>query len=148
MAGSFTDYMENLVLDSAFGRSSTALSTGANHMDNLVMGLWESTGSSVVDAITGSATGECPGSTYSRKNFTNSSANFTNSTAGVKYLKTAVSLTTAAGSDWGTIGFITIGTSSGSSGQILTWSTVTGGTKVINSGDSVTVTTDLSITLT
>ena len=148
MAGSFTDYMENLVLDSVFGRSSTSLSTGANHMDNLAFGLWESTGGSVADAMTGETTGECAGSTYVRKNLANSSAGWANCTGGVKKLKTAVTMTTAAGSDWGTIGYITIGTSSGSSGSIIVWSTVTGGAKTVNSGDTVTVTTDFSITLT
>ena len=148
MAGSFSDYMENLVLDSAFGRSSTALSTGAGHMSNLAFALWRSTGASVGDAMTGATTGECGGSTYSRKNLANSSAGWANSTGGVKKLKSAVVMTTAAGSDWGTVGYITIGTSSGSGGNILVWSTIDGGAKTINAGDTVTITTGLSITLT
>ena len=148
MAGSFSDYMENLVLDTAFGRSSTALSTGANHMDNIAFALWESTGSSVADAMTGATTGECAGTGYERKNLANSSANFCNSTAGSKSLKVAAVITTDADSDWGTVGWITLGTSSGSGGNILGWSTISGGTKVINSGDTVTITTDLTVTLT
>ena len=150
MAGSFTDYLENLTLDSIFGRSSTSLSTGAPHMANLAFGLWESTGASVGDAMDGATTGECAGSTYSRVNLTNSSASWANSTGGAKSLKVSggVEFTTAAGSDWGTVGFITVGTSSGSSGEILVWSTITGGPKTINSGDTVTVTTAMEITLT
>jgi|GEM_PF-5441775 len=148
MAGSYTDYMENLIQNSVFGRSSTALSTGANHLDNIAFGLWNSTGASVGDAMTGATTGECAGSTYVRKNLANSSANWANSTGGVKLLKTAVTMTTAAGADWGTIGSIVLCTSSGAGGQVIVWSTLTGGAKTINSGDTVTVTTGFSITLT
>jgi hypothetical protein len=57
-------------------------------------------------------------------------------------------VTTAAGSDWGTIGaFAIYNTDSTSAGFALCWTTLTGGAKTINSGDSVTITTDLTITL-
>jgi hypothetical protein len=148
MAGSFTDWAENAILDHFLGRSTTDLSTGNTKLDNIAFGLWESTGASVGDAMTGETTGECAGSTYSRVNQVNSSNSWANSAAGVKNLKASVEMTTAAGTDWGTVGWITIGTSSGSSGQIIAWTTITGGTKTINSGDTVTITTDYSITLT
>jgi hypothetical protein len=147
MAGSFTDWAEQNTLDMIFGLSSTEFSTGGALITNLAFSLWESTGASVGDTMTGETTGECAGSTYARKNLTNSSDSWANSTGGTKELKTAVVMTTAAGSDWGDIGYIAIGTSSGSSGQIICWSTITGGAVTVNSGDTVTVTTDFTITL-
>lgn len=147
MAGSFTDWAEKHTLDTIFGMSSTQFSTGGALIANLAFSLWESTGASVGDTMTGETTGECAGSTYARKNLANSSDNWANSTGGTKELKTAVVMTTAAGSDWGDIGYIAIGTSSGSSGQIICWSTITGGAVTVNSGDTVTVTTDFTITL-
>lgn len=143
MAGSFSNWGENAVLDAALGGSSE-LSTG---IANWYVSLWESTGG-VSDAITGGDTGECPGSTYARVAIPNTSEYWANCTGGVKLLKVAATMTTAAGADWGTIGYICIGTSGTSSGNILVWSTVTGGAKVINSGDTVIVSTGFSVTLT
>ena len=145
MAGSFTDFAENGVLDTVFGAEET-FSTSAH--PNLYFSLWRSTGASVGDAMTGATTGECAGSTYARVAHANTTANWAHSTAGVKLLKVACTMTTAAGSDWGTIGAIGIGTSGVSAGNIIVWSTLTGGAKVINSGDTVVVSTGYSITVT
>ena len=152
MAGSFSDAMEKHVLDLAFGglaAASTALSTG--NLANLWIALLESTADNLGDAWTPASTGECAGSTYVRKSFANSSANWCNTTAGtgIKQLKTAHVCTTAAGADWGTIGGIAVCSSSstGVGGFALCWTTLTGGAKVINAGDTVTVTTALTITL-
>jgi hypothetical protein len=148
MAGSFSDYMEKYVLDNCFGQNTTAISTGG--LANLYIALLESTADNLGDAWTNTATGECPGSTYARKSFTNSTANWCNTTAGsgIKKLKTAITFTTAAGNDWGTIGgFAICNSNSTASGWALCWTTLTGGAKVVNSGDSLVVTTDLTITL-
>lgn len=150
MAGSFTNWLAAETLDTIFGQSSTELSTGGATIANISFCLWNSTGASVGETMTGATTGECAGSTYDRINLANSSANWANSTAAdpaTKQLKTAVTMTTSAGSDWGTVGYIVLCTSSGSGGQVLVWSTIDGGTVTINSGDTVTVTTDLTITL-
>ena len=145
MAGSFTDYVEKGVLDTLFGSNSVALSTG--NFANLYIGLYAGV---MADSMTALTTGECAGSTYARKIFTNSTATWCNTTlgTGIKQLKTAIVVTTAAGSDWGTItGFAILDTTSTSAGNALCYSTLTGGSKVINAGDSVTITTDLTITL-
>lgn len=148
MAGSFSDAMERYVLDNCFGQNTTEISTGG--LATLNIALLESTADNLGDAWTNTSTGECAGSTYVRKEFTNSTANWCNTTAGtgVKKLKTAIVFTTAAGADWGTIGgFAICTTASTAAGWALCWTTLTGGAKVINSGDSITITTALTITL-
>ena len=149
MAGSFSDPMEKYVLDNCFGQNTTRLSTGG--LGTLYIALLESTADNANDTWDVGSTGECPGSTYARKGFTNSSSMWCNTTAGtgVKKLKKSIVVTTAAGSDWGTIGYFTICSSgtTGTGGFTLCWTSLTGGAKVINSGDSITVTTALSITL-
>ena len=147
MAGSFTDYVEKGVLDTLFGSNSVALSTG--NFGTLYIGLYEST-ATPGDTLSALTSGECLGSTYARKSFTNSTATWCNTTlgTGIKKLKTAIVFTTAAGSDWGIIGsFAILDTDSTSAGNALCWSTLTGGNKTINTGDSVSITTDLTITL-
>lgn len=148
MAGSFTDLAEKYILDNLFGQNTTACGTGS--LATLYVGLLESTADilSSLDTITALTTGECAGSTYARKSFTNSSDTWCNTTAGggIKQLKAAVTITTAAGSDWGTIGgFAIYNSDSTSAGWALVSSTCA--VKVINSGDPVVLTTDLTITL-
>ena len=148
MAGSFGDSMEKYVLDCVFGANTTEISTGG--LATLHIALLESTADNLGDAWTPLSTGECPGSTYARKSVTNTTDTWCNTTAGtgIKKLKTAQVITTAAGSDWGTIGgFAFCTTASTASGWMLCWTTLTGGAKVINSGDSITVTTAFAITL-
>ena len=135
MAGSLTNWGENAVLDAGFGGSSE-ISTG---VANLYLSLWESTAGSVSDTITGGDTGECPGSTYARIAVPNTSEYWQNCTGGVKALKVATTFTTAAGADWGTLGYVCVGTSGTSGGNILAWSTIGDGAKVVNSGDTVIV---------
>lgn len=146
--GSFTDLAEKYVLDNLFGQNTTAVSTAA--LATLYVGLLESTAGILasLDTVTALTSGECLGSTYGRKSFTNSSDTWCNTTAGggIKQLKAAVTITTAAGSDWGTIGgFAIYNTDSTSAGWALVASTCA--VKVINSGDPVVLTTDLTITL-
>lgn len=149
MAGSFSDYMEKYVLDNCFGQNTTRISTGG--LATLYIALIASTADNLGDAWDVGTTGECAGSTYARKSFTNSSSMWCNTTAGtgVKKLKKAITVTTAAGSDWGTIGGFAVCSSgtTGTGGFTLCWTTLTGGAKVINSGDSITITTGLQITL-
>lgn len=148
MAGSFNDAMEKYVLDNCFGQNTTEISTGG--LATLHLALLESTADNATDAWTPLSTGECPGSTYARKAITNTTTMWCNTTlgTGIKKLKKAIVVTTAAGADWGTIGYFAIcTTASTEAGWALCWTSLTGGAKVINSGDSVTVTTALTITL-
>jgi hypothetical protein len=148
MAGSFNDAMEKYVLDNCFGQNTTEISTGG--LATLNIALLESTADNLGDAWTPLSTGECPGSTYARKVFTNSSSMWCNTTAGtgIKKLKKAIVCTTAAGADWGTVGgFAICTTASTAAGWALCWTTISAGAKVINSGDSITITTALTITL-
>lgn len=132
MAGSKSNWYENIVLDHALGRSTTALSTGANA--TLYVALWNST---INDTWTSTSTGECAGSTYARVAVTNSSANWTNSTAGSKQNKTVIQFTTSAGSDWGTVqAFSIMDGNSTTTGNILYWGDLTVN-QTISSGNTV-----------
>lgn len=149
MAGSFSDDMEKYVLDNCFGQNTTRISTGG--LGTLYIALLESTADNLGDSWSCGSTGECAGSTYARKSFTNSSDTWCNTTAGtgIKQLKAAITFTTSAGADWGTIGGFVVCSSgtTGTGGFALCWTTLTGGAKTINAGDSIVVTTDLTITL-
>lgn len=132
MAGSKSDWLENVVLDSILGKSSTELSTG-KVAATVYVALYNST---VNDAVT-SLTDECAGSTYAREAVTNSSANWTNCTGGSKQNKTAVVFTTAAGSDWGTIkSFAIHDGNSTSAGNVYYWGDLTAN-QTIASGNVV-----------
>ena len=132
MAGSKSDYLENLVLDSILGKSSTELSTGKVPA-TVYIALYNTT---VNDTVT-SLTDECVGTTYAREPVTNSSANWTNSTAGSKQNKTAVVFTTAAGSDWGTIkSFAIHDGNSTAAGNVFYWGDLTAD-QTIASGNTV-----------
>ena len=141
MAGSKSNWLEDLVLDSVLGKSSTNLSTAAVPGTVYVV-LYNST---VNDTWTSTSTGQCAGSTYTRSmgSVTNSSANWTNSTAGSKQNKTVIQFTTSAGSDWGTIQSFAILTSTstvaggdGSTNSVLYWGDLTS-SQVISAGNTV-----------
>lgn len=133
MAGSKSDWLEVAVGDHLLGKSSTNLSTAAVG-STVWVALWNST---INDTWTTTSTGECAGSTYARINVVNSSANWTNSTAGSKQNKTAVTFTTAAGADWGTIQSFSISDSSSTSaGNIYYWGDLTVN-QTIASGNTV-----------
>ena len=135
--------MENTILDHWLGRSTTALSTGANATVYVAL-----LTIAYDDAWTPLATGECPGSTYARAAVTNSSANWTNSTAGSKQNKTAISFTTSAGADWGTIqSFVICDSNSTSAGNALFGADLSA-SQVIAAGNTVSFATGaLVITL-
>jgi hypothetical protein len=141
MAGSFSDAWENIVLDTIFGRHNTTnVSTGK--LANLQARLYN-----VALTDTGTAlTNQCAGATYHQVAITNSTTMWAQSTGGTKKLKKAVVFTTAAGSDWGTLKGIAIcDTTSTGAGNIIVWTTLAD--KVINTGDSVTLTTAFTVTL-
>ena len=132
MAGSKSDYLENEVLDHILGRTATTVFTGA--LATVYIALWNST---ITDAWTPLATGECAGSTYARAAVTNSSASWTNSTAGTKHNKVTITFTTSAGADWGTIkAFSICDTASTSAGNMLYWGDLASN-QTINTGNTV-----------
>lgn len=147
MAG-LSNAAEAIVLDSVWGKSSTALSTGTGGSPSTwVLALYAST-TTITDAFTASSTGECVGSTYARIKVANSSANFTNSTdGGSKTNKTAFTFTTSAGADWGTVAAMAFldTTSTGAGGTMWAYSTFAAQT--ISAGNTVQLATG-SITLT
>ena len=134
MAGSKANYLEDAVLDSVLGKSSTLLSTGAGGVAGTVyIALYNTTVNDTVTALTD----ECAGSTYARIAVTNSSANWTNSTAGSKQNKTVITFTTAAGADWGTIqSFAILDAASTSAGNAYYWGDLTA-SQAISSGNTV-----------
>ena len=132
MAGSKSDWFEDIVLDHTLGRSTTALSTGLRA--TVYVSLWNST---INDTWTSTSTGECAGSTYARVAVTNSSANWTNSTSGSKQNKTVVEFTTAAGSDWATVQAFGIHDgNSTATGNMIYWGDLTV-SQTIASGNTV-----------
>ena len=134
MAGSKSDWLENVVLDSILGKSSTELSTGSGGIPSTVyVRLYNST---INDAAT-AATDRCAGSTYADVNVANSSANWTNAASGSKQNKTEIVFTNSAGSDWGTIkSFAILDTNSTTTGNVLYWGDLTS-SQSISSGNVV-----------
>ena len=133
MAGSKSNWLEDAVLDSILGKSSTLLSTGLVAATQYIS-LWNST---INDTWTSTSTGECAGSTYAREALTNSSASWTNSTAGSKTTKVVVEFTTAAGSDWGTVkAFAIHDSASTATGNIYYWGDLTAN-QTIATGNTV-----------
>lgn len=133
MAGSKSDWLEDVILDHLLGESSTQLSTGSV-ANTVYVSLWNST---INDTWTSTSTGECAGSTYARAAVVNTSANWTNSTAGSKQNKTVIEFTTNAGSDWGTVkAFAIHDGDSTATGNIYYWGDLTVN-QTIASGNTV-----------
>lgn len=134
MAGSKSNYLENRIINSIVGASTTWTAPGT-----VYIGLWAST---MNDTFTATSTGECAGANYARVAVTNTtSANWTKATAGVVTNKAVISFTTAASTGWGTINcFAVLDTTSTSSGNILFWGDLTV-PQAISAGNVVRFTT-------
>ena len=132
MAGSKSDWLENVVLDSILGKSSTELSTG-KVAATVYIALYNTTVNDTITALTD----ECVGTTYARVSVANTSANWTNSTGGSKQNKTEVSFTANAGSDWGTVkSFAVLDSNSTTAGNAYYWGDLTA-EQTIASGNTV-----------
>lgn len=133
--GSFTDYLENRVLDHIFGATaSTAPAT-------LYVGLSTTT---ITDA--GGNITEPSGNGYARVAVTNNSTNFPAASGGAKANGTAITFPQASGS-WGTVIDFFISDAS-SAGNIYGYGTLTV-SKAVTSGDTLSFAIgDLDITLT
>lgn len=121
MAGSKSNYLENLVINTVIGKSTDLTSTVPSTM---YIALLNTTAN---DSWQPSDTGECQGADYSRYKFTNSTAsNWTKATTGLVENKATFTFTTSASTGWGTINaFAIVDTSSTSSGNAYYWGDLT-----------------------
>ncbi len=133
--GSFTDYLENRVLNHFFGGTASTAPTP------LYLGL-----STTTIADDGSNITEPSGNNYSRVSITNNSTNWPNASGGAKANGVAFDFPQASGS-WGTvIDFFLSDASSG--GNIYAYGTLTVA-KAVSSGDTLSFAIgELDITLT
>ena len=128
MAGSKSDWLENLVINAIIGKSTTLDTTIPS---TLFIALLNTTAS---DTWSPTDTGEVPlnlttgsGEKYVRYKFTNSTAsNWTKATTGTVQNKAVFTFTTSASTGWGTVNAVAIvDTSSTSSGNTLYWGDLT-----------------------
>lgn len=137
MANNKTNYTEQATANYWLGKSYTSTAP-----PTLYPRLIQSTATFNGETWNGSDTGECAGSTYQNRvqnaAITNSSTMWTNDTGGGgKTNKVAITITTAAGSDWGTVSRVvfTSSYSTGTTGVSLFYSTFS--PAVIASGNTV-----------
>ncbi len=121
MAGSKSNYLENLVINTVIGKSTDLTAATPS---TLWIALMNST---VNDAWAPTDTGECPGANYARYKFTNSTAsNWTKATTGLVQNKATFTFTTSASTGWGTLNsFAIVDTSSTGSGNAWYWGDLT-----------------------
>lgn len=132
--GSFADFLENKLLDHAFGGSDYTRAA------TLYIGLSTTT---ITDA--GGNITEPSGNNYSRVSVTNNSTNFPAASGGAKSNGTAITFPQASGS-WGTVTDFFISDAS-SGGNILGYGALTT-SKAVTNGDTVSFAIgDLDITL-
>ena len=134
--GSFSNFLENEVLDHLFGKATyTAPAT-------LYVGLWKA---ALSDSSSGSTANEVSGGSYVRKAVTNNNTNWPTASGGAKANGTAITFVTATAS-WGTVTYFAI-LDAASAGNILGWGQLTVA-KTIGSGDTASFAVgDLDITL-
>lgn len=134
MAGSFSDYLEDELLDHVFGNA--AYSAPAT----LYVALY-----TAAPSDSGGGT-EVTGGSYARASVTNNATNFPASSGGAKANGTAITFTQASAS-WGTVAAFGIFDAS-SGGNLLAWADLTA-SKAVDSGDTASFAIgDLDITLT
>lgn len=121
MAGNKSNFLENLVINTILGGSTTI--NAAAVPSTLYIALLNTTAN---DSWQPTDTGECIGANYSRYQFTNSTALWTIATVGTVQNKTTLTYTTAASTGWGTIqSAVIVTTNSTSSGNSLYWGDLT-----------------------
>ena len=121
MAGSKSNYLENLVINTIIGKSTDLTATVPSTM---WIALLNTTAN---DSWVPTATGECAGANYARYKFTNStSSNWTKATVGTVQNKATFTFTTSASTGWGTVqAFAIVDTSSTGSGNTYYWGDLT-----------------------
>ena len=133
MAGSKSDYLENLVVNTIIGKSTDLT---AAIPSTLFIALLNTTAN---DAWQPTDTGEVPlnltptTAAYTRYKFTNSTANWTKATTGAVQNKVTFTFTTSASTGWGTVqSFAIVDTSSTSSGNTIYWGDLTSPVAISN----------------
>lgn len=139
MAGSFSDFLENEVLDHLFSAATyTAPST-------TYVGLWTS---ALSDTSTGGTSGEVSGGSYARVNYANDATNWPAASAGAKANGTAITFAQAT-ADWGTVSYVALlDTSTAGVGNILCWADLTVAKAVGTNDTAEFAVGDFDITLT
>ena len=137
MAGSKSDYLENLFLDTVLGgtNASTYVAPATDlGLASVWIGLWTTAGS-LTDASTGDEVNEVStsGTAYARLEVVNNTANWPTAVSGVKQNGAAATWPQATIA-WGTINQFAI-CSADTSGEILFWGDITT-PKTINVGDT------------
>lgn len=133
MAGSLSDYGENLHLDAVLGSGTPA---------TVYIGLWTS---ALADASTGATAGEVSAGDYDRLAVTNNTTNWPAASAGAKANGAAFTFTEAS-SSWGTVSYIGI-FDAATGGNLIGWADLDTA-KAIASGDTFEIAVgDLDITL-
>jgi hypothetical protein len=125
MAGSMSNYLEDIILDHILG--DTSFATAAT----VYIGLWTAT---LSDTSTGATAGEVSGGSYARVAVTNNTTNWPDASGGTKSSGAAFDFGTASGS-WGDVTDWAIVDSSSGAGNIYYYGTLTT-PKTIASGDS------------
>lgn len=135
MAGSFSNYAENKILDHIVGKTSFT-------MPSIWIGLWAAT---LSDTSTGATAGEPSGNNYSRKS--TAAADWESAASGATQNANAITFATASGS-WGTItDFALVDNATTGAGNIIAYGTLTT-SKSISSGDTASFAAgDIDITL-
>lgn len=137
MAGSFSNYLENLVLDNIFGGVATGL--GAT----VYIAVGTATAGTDMDA---GFTSEVSGNNYSRVAVTRNQTNFPASSGGAISNGTAIAFPQASGS-WGTITQVAV-MDAATTGNTLAWGDLTVA-KAVGANDTLSFAIgDLDITLT
>lgn len=135
MAGSFSDYFENKVLEWICRANFTAPT-------EFYVGLWTAT---LSDTSTGATAGEVSGGSYARVNVTPGTGTFDAASSGATANTGAITFPTATAS-WGTITHMAV-LDAASTGNILFWADLTA-SKSVGSGDTFTIAAgDLDITV-
>jgi hypothetical protein len=137
MAGSKSNYLENLFLNTVLGgtNASTYSAPGTSlGLASVWIGLWTTAGS-LTDSSTGDEDNEVStsGTAYSRLEVVNNTANWPTAVSGVKQNGAAVTWSQATIA-WGTINQFAI-CSASTSGQVLFWGDITT-PKTIGVGDT------------
>jgi hypothetical protein len=120
MAGSKSDYLENLVINTIIGKSTDLTATVST---TLWIALLNTTAN---DAWSGGDTGECVGADYTRYEFDNSTGtNWTKATTGLVQNKATFEFSTSASTGWGTLRSFAIVDSSAGAGNSYYWGDLT-----------------------
>lgn len=134
--GSFSDYLENELLDHILGGGDYTRPA------TVYIGLWTA---ALSDSSTGSSANEVSGGSYARKSKANNSTNWPAAANGAKANGVDITFVTATAS-WGTVTHFAI-LDAQTAGNILGWGSLTN-SKTIGDGDTASFAIgDLDVTL-